>query len=285
MSDTNMAVAITLYHPDEKIAENILRISSYFETIYLFDNTESKTKTDKMRNLLHKKGIKYATKNKNTGLAYALNVCCHAAYKAGYQWIMLLDQDSVITKDTLDEMKDFIEHWDSKRLGIVAPRIEDYGLRCVKSKGAKEKTQVITSGMILKLEAFKNIGGFLNDLFLYYVDFEYCYRLRKKGYIILQNQGAILYHNQYDKEKSINGYKIDKNTPLRHYYHAKGYYYIIEHYADEESIGDRKKSERQRWRLILLYETDRARKILAYLLAFLDYKVGYFGVCRWKILM
>lgn len=41
MSDITIAAAIILYHPDNKVAEYILSIRSYFKTIYLFDNTES----------------------------------------------------------------------------------------------------------------------------------------------------------------------------------------------------------------------------------------------------
>lgn len=283
MNDIKIAAAITLYEPNEKVADYIVSIKDYFETVYLFDNTESKDKTDKLRRQVSRSGIKYATKNENTGLGYALNVCCHAACKDGYQWLLLLDQDSVITKDNLDKMIEFIRKNDSERLAIVSPIITDPGQHNIKSNTVKSMNAVITAGMILKLEAFKDVGNFVKAPFLYYVDYEFCYRLKKKGYIILKNGGAVLYSNQYDDAKVVNGFKVDKCSPWRHYYHANGHFYIIKHYPEERKFH--KQLLKNRCKMILLYESNKLRKLLAILLAYLDHKSGYHGRCRWKILM
>lgn len=282
-----LAAAIILYHPDDKVADYILSISPYFGMLYLFDNTESKDCTDKMRaRFKNKSGIKYAAKNDNMGLAYGLNVCCNAAYKDGFSWIMLFDQDSVITENLVEGMCDFIEEQDEERLAIAAPMIDDFKNRSVREKKAKRKKEVITSGMVLKLEAFKKNGYFLNSLFVDAVDIEYCLRLAKNGYFILENNQVRLAHNQYDTEQVLGGYKINKYSALRHYYIARGYCYIMEHYAYEKTYLEYFKQENTRrfWGM-LLYDKHRLKKLLAVMLGIIDYKRGAFGKCRWKILL
>lgn len=286
MSDITIAAAIILYHPDDKIADYILSIRPYFETIYLFDNTESMEKTNRMRKMLHKEGIKYATKNDNMGLAYGLNVCCNAAYKDGFSWIMLFDQDSVITDSFVKNMQEFICQYDEEKLAIVAPRIDDYGVRSTGESKVRRRKEVITSGMTLKLEAFKQVGYFLNALFVDYVDYEFCLRLGKKGYFILENRKEVLHHNQYDTEKVLGGYKINKYSALRYYYIARGYRYILEHYSEDVNYIDNLKqiNHRRIWRIIF-YDEHKMKKLLAVLLGNIDYKRGHFGKCPWNWLM
>lgn len=286
MNHITLAAAITLYHPDDKVADYIISIRPYFGMIYLYDNTESKDCTDKMRaRFKDQPGIKYAAKNINKGLAHGLNVCCNAAYKEGFQWIMLFDQDSVITEDLVNGMCDFIEEYDEEKLAIASPMIDDFKNRSVKEKKAKRKKEVITSGMVLKLEAFKKNGYFLNALFVDAVDIEYCLRLAKNGYFILENNQVKLAHNQYDCEQVLGDYKVNKYSALRHYYIARGYCYIMEHYDYEKTYLEYfKQANIRRFRAMLLYDKHRPRKLLAVMLGIIDYKLGKFGRCRWRVL-
>lgn len=287
MKNITLAAAITLYHPDDKVADYIISIQPYFGTIYLFDNTESEECTSRMKKCFkNQSGIKYAAKNENMGLAYGLNVCCNAAYKDGFTWIMLFDQDSIITEDLLDSMKEFIKEYDEDNLAIVTPMIEDFKNHKVREKKAKRKKEVITSGMILKLEAFKKNGYFLNALFVDAVDIEFCLRLSRNNYFILENNQAILKHNQYDNEQVLVDYKVNKYSALRHYYMARGYFYIIDHYGYEKAYIEQFKiaNHRRLWNM-LFYDNHRFKKLLAVILGSIDYKLGHFGKCRWKILM
>lgn len=286
MEHIKLAVAIILYHPDDKVADYIISIKPYFGVVYLFDNTESKECTDRLRKRFQNiQGIKYATQNDNKGLAYGLNVCCNSAYKEGFQWIMLFDQDSVITQDLVGGMCEFIKEYDEEKFAIAAPMIDDCRNRSVREKKAKRKKEVITSGMVLKLEAFKKNGYFLNALFVDAVDIEYCLRLAKKGYFILENNWVKLAHNQYDTEQVLGGYKVNKYSALRHYYMARGYCYITEHYDYEKVyLEGFRRSNWERFKVMLLCDKGRPKKLLAVILGILDYKMGKFGKCRWKIL-
>lgn len=287
-NDIRMAAAITLYHPTVGMVEDLLKLKSYFETVYVFDNTEAGRQSDKIKEMFRAEGFRYATKKDNVGLGYALNVCCNKAYKDGFQWIMFLDQDSVITLDLVDKMKMFIEEYDDEKLAVVAPLIEDKHIRKVKTKEVKKEKLVIASGMILKLEAFKRNGYFKTELFLYGVDYEYCLRLYKNGYYILENCQVALQHNQYDDERilqTLNQYKVNKYTAVRYYYNYRWYFYVKEHYPQEKKFIEGFKETNQKWLLgMLCYDNYRLKKLLGIILGSIDYKLGRFGKCRWKIL-
>jgi len=285
MENNKMAIAIILYNPDEKVINYIKNLRKIAQKIYLYDNTESEKEIKKTKESLGYKGILYYSKCKNMGLAYGLNVCCRHASRDGFDWIMLFDQDSIINGSFLDNMCEFIKKYDEDKLGIVAPMINDFNRRNVKENKAKRKKQVITSGMTLKLKAFRDIGLFCNDLFIDAVDIEYCLRLYKKGYFILENNQAVLQHNKYDKQQIYGGYKVNKYSPLRHYYIARGYCYIIKNYDNEKKFIPWFKTENyNRFIGMIYYDNQRIKKIIAIILGIFDYYRGSFGKCKWNML-
>jgi len=52
----------------------------------------------------------------------------------------------------------------------------------------------LTSGNLLRLAAFKETGGFMEKLFIDYVDVEYCMRLQIHGFSVLRANRAVLLH-------------------------------------------------------------------------------------------
>ena len=52
----------------------------------------------------------------------------------------------------------------------------------------------ITSGAFSKVSAWKEIGKYDESMFIDSVDFEYCYRMRKYGYGVIQVRDVQLLH-------------------------------------------------------------------------------------------
>ena len=53
----------------------------------------------------------------------------------------------------------------------------------------------MTSGSFLNLKVYKEAGPFVDKLFIDYVDFEYCLRLKKKGFKIYKLNNTYMQHN------------------------------------------------------------------------------------------
>lgn len=281
-----LAASVILYNFDLNIINNIIFMSKIFDKIFVFDNSDSIHDTNQVNWFENTPSIEYLKANNNKGLAYGLNVNCKRALREKYNWIMLLDQDGVVSAEMIEEMKKFIiEKNEKNNLGAVGPIIEDRQRRKPKQKGQKNQDVLITSGMVINLEAFIKVGMFNKKLFLDYVDYDYCLRLKNKGYKVLQNLNAILQHNIYDKTIIIDEYKVDKLSSIRYYYASRNFLYMMKEYKREENFICKEK-EVMKWLFshMVMYDTQRGSKLLAILLGMVDYKMNSYGKCKWKII-
>ena len=66
------------------------------------------------------------------------------------------------------------------------------------------------------------------SLFIDAVDFEYCWRLKTKGFLTVRDNDILLGHRVGDGKKQIVG-KIDARvpSPIRHYYHIRNLFLLI----------------------------------------------------------
>lgn len=282
--DKEIAAAIVLYYPNPKVLDYIVSITNQFGIIFIFDNTESEEQIKLHKQKLAHEKIKYVAHNHNKGLSYALNACCAAAEKRGYEWIMLFDQDSEIYDAYVDDMKKFVDEYDSNTVGMLVPEISDGTKRVRKCKKIVQKYITITSGMMLKLSAYRNAGPFARELFCDYVDLEYCLRLKECGYRILQNCEIILKHNVYDIAAKDIGYKINKYSPTRCYNKIWGYMYTIRKYScEKEYIKYMSDLEWKQIKNIVLYDDDKMKKLKAMFKAIVDYYLKKRGKCERKL--
>ncbi|MEH6607259.1 MAG: glycosyltransferase [Pseudomonadales bacterium] len=132
----------------------------------------------------------YLSLGGNQGIAKALNVGCEVACQLGGSAVLLMDQDSKFLPGGADALLGVYRDMSCEpSLAIVAP----FRLDQVETKEGY-KDRVITSGTVMKLGVYKEEGCFQENLFIDEVDFEYCYRLRRRGYKIFQTHLSVLQH-------------------------------------------------------------------------------------------
>ena len=203
--------------------------------------------------------------NKNEGIAAALNRLMEYCAKKNVLWILSLDQDSVCPPDYVKKMRPYLTIED--KLGIVAPVIVDRNIGLVghnpKEKFAKVNT-CITSGSFQNISVWKKVGKYDESMFIDSVDFEYCYRVRKAGFKVIQVRDVQLLHELGDsKKRRFIFWKITDNghSAFRKYYIARNnVYYPLKHRLWLHFI-------RGNFRnvgliiIVLLYESDKKNKI------------------------
>jgi rhamnosyltransferase len=94
---------------------------------------------------------------------------------------------------------------------------------------------VMTSGNLLSLKAFRDVGPFLADFFIDYIDIEYCLKLNYKGYQVLRKNDLILEHNEANLKvrKLFNkNYYPSNNAPIRFYYKTRNLLYLRNQYKN-----------------------------------------------------
>jgi len=250
---------IVTYNPDiTRLKENINSILPQVGKVIIFDNGSDNVQ-DVITEFEHLCTITRSVDN--IGIASALNELCHHCEKIGCEWVLTLDQDSVCPGNLMVEYSKLLSQ---PNVGMLSPRINDRNVGILDWNSDAQYDEIdacITSASLINLEAWRNVGGFWDDLFIDMVDFDMCWSLREKGYKILRvNTVSLLHEIGHSTSAVFRGSKV---AILNH--NPKRYYYI---FRNTIAVGRRHHRLGQclRWNvkrlwLVLRYEKNRGKKL------------------------
>ena len=191
----DISAGIVLFNPDiNRLKENISAVIVQCTHIYLVDNGSNNIgDVSELLNQYNQSKISILCNKENRGIAKALNQLTAAAQKDGFKWVLTLDQDSVAPSNIVEEFEKYINN---SNTGMLCPVICDRNKGAIveAKNGYKEIDECITSGSLLNIKAWSEIGGFDESMFIDGVDFDICYRIRQNGYKILCIQSVVLLH-------------------------------------------------------------------------------------------
>ena len=265
-----IAACVVLYNPPLPALENMPSYFPFADVLIVIDNSEQRN--EQFESLLHKAfpHIIYHFQNANPGIAGALNVAAEIAIQMQCNWLLTMDQDSRFMNDDLGKMIDDIAAIEKQfsPVGIITPfHLLANELNQNFEDDFKVRKVAMTSGNLLNLAAYKCVGGYDERLFMDFVDYEFCLRLRKNKYSIVQNSKVKLKHALGDLQVryffgkavgvSHHNYKrryyMTRNSllvGLRHYKTDKKFFYnAVFNYVILEPF------------LILLYEKNKLKKM------------------------
>ena len=228
--NTKVSGMVVLYNPSDKVLDNIKLYINEVEKLYIVDNSEIVNRNVKVQ-LKNNNNTEYIELGENKGIAKALNIGAHRAIQDGYKWILTMDQDSKPKDNMIDKMVDYIKNNDTNDVGIISPYhlLDTTGFKNL-DKDIHEPIRVMTSGNFLNLNIYKQLGGFMNELFIDSVDHEYCYKLKKNNYRIIRINEAILNHNLGEDNRLINflgkTLRIINHNYIRIYYMTRNELYV-----------------------------------------------------------
>lgn len=265
---------IVTYNPKiSLLKKNILAIKDQVSEIFIVDN--GSINLNEIILLIKKfKSINLINNKKNMGIAYALNQLCLTAVNRKYDWILTLDQDSVCPPKFVYSLSRFI----SQNIGIVAPIIVDRNVGIIGHEPTNKPQEVrtcITSGALTNLNAWKQINGFDENMFIDSVDSEYCYRLRKSGFKILQVPNVKLAHSIGNAKKCqflFWNFIDTEHSAFRAYYIAQNnIYYPKKHNLILRLLRGNFRNLKYVF-IVLVYEKNKREKVRA---IFKGWKRGY----------
>lgn len=267
----NIIASIVTYNPDlERLKLNILNLLKQVDEILIVDNNSSNINNIKqlLLEINNKNSIiklNSICNKKNVGIANALNQALEYAYNNNYEWILTLDQDSICDLGLINEYKSSINLIDDENIAIISPSIVDENIS-MESSNMSNPMVVITSGALTNVIIAKNIGGFIDELFIDYVDFEFCLRLRVNNYQILKSHTAKLYHQLGEcKIHNILNLKIvaTNHSYIRRYYFYRNSIYVYKKYFKHypKWVIKDMLSKVKTMLIILLFENEKYRKI------------------------
>ena len=194
-----IAAVATAYHPDERLAAVVESALETCAAVVVVDNTTGDEPT--VAGKLSDPRVTVLRSGTNAGLAAALNAGI-GQLPPDAEAVLLLDQDSVLPPETVSALAAYL---DDPTIGVAAPTPWDAahdssydslaGLRA----DVADRTDVITSGMLVRRTALDRVGGFREDFFVDFVDIDFCLRLRRTGLRIVQDQRLKLPHSLGDR--------------------------------------------------------------------------------------
>ncbi len=230
------------FNPGERLLENITALRPQVQEVVVVDNASTDLGPIQQ---IEQCGVKVFYNQENLGVAAALNIGTNYALERGYTWIATFDQDS---KPPPEFVKRLLETYnlypDREHIAILSPVYRDEATGTVFQHGEQdgepfqEIISTMTSGNLVKVDALAKIGLFEEDLFIDYVDHEFCLRARREGFRVLESRTAILNHNLGETEKYERfglTFHATNHSPLRRYYNARNRLVVYRRYLLSET--------------------------------------------------
>lgn len=233
------AVIVT-YNPNiETLEECVASITGQVRKLWIIDN--SSTEKSISNNLIEfYENIEVVTVGENKGIAFAQNIGIQNSLSNRSDYILLADQDSVFPKNYVDKMLSLFDM--QSKVAAVSPLFHDtvgknenegfvvfskLGFsRIFPKDGSHFISQTIASGLILNSALLENIGLMNTELFIDWVDYEWCWRAVHKGYKIVGNAEISIEHNLGDRAIQFAKKRINLREPIRHYYITRNACYL-----------------------------------------------------------
>ena len=261
----DISAGIVLFNPDiKRLKENIDAVIIQCTHLYLVDNGSGNV--DEVKGLLNQYNqskISILWNRENQGIAKALNQLTSAAQKEGFDWILTLDQDSVVPSNIVGEFEKYINN---SSVGILCPiicdRNKDEEIKI--NEDCTEIDECITSGSLLNIRAWSEIGGFDERMFIDGVDFDICYRLRQRGYKIYCIHSVVLLHElgHIEYHRFLFWKVLVKNhSAFRKYYIARNIIYTAKKRRSTLLVVKGLLQEIKLIGIVIFYEEDKLNKI------------------------
>lgn len=217
-----LAIILLNYNNVEDTLECVRSIEENYSekcTIIVVDNMSS----DNSKEILIKNEDRYKLilNDVNEGFAHGNNIGIKWAMSQGFEYVMLLNNDTLVAKQSIERMMMAIKK--DKKIGIVSPRIMYYPNKeniwfdggqidwfkfivlhknmnknindITENKDNEEFVDFITGCcMLIRREVIDSIGYLPEEYFMYYEDVDYCVRVKDSGFKLVNIKDSIIYH-------------------------------------------------------------------------------------------
>jgi rhamnosyltransferase len=270
------AILVT-YHPDAALPARLGRIAPQVGAIVIVDNGSTDAEVSMLHDIAADPRIHLTLNCRNLGVARALNLGVQCADSLGYSLALLLDQDTSVEAGMVRTLLGIYRSFaDRDRLAVIGSNYRDVNKPSPEPNGLAsnaaawdEAESVITSGSLLPLAAHADIGPFREEFFIDFVDTDYCFRARAKGYHVIKSRKHLMSHaiGALHESRFLWFRRWTYNhSPDRRYYIARNNTVLIREYGRRGRMRWMLKSLNRCFRLckrVVLYEKTRTRKIAA----------------------
>ncbi|GIL18214.1 MAG: hypothetical protein BroJett040_19650 [Oligoflexia bacterium] len=203
-SEKVCAIVLTL-NPDKKVVENIKSVLPQVGKVCIVDNgSEQKyfSKLDEFSTSQFKDRVIIFRNKFNLGVATGFNIGSRYARQNGFEWVLLVDQDTRPEPNFVQALLNGYEtHPEKEKIGQLVP-VPYVPATNEIPRHFKNKTKpfvidvAISSGSLIKLDVLHQLNYFDDTLFVDYVDIDFCLRLRKNNLWTIACMDAKIAHEE-----------------------------------------------------------------------------------------
>ena len=228
---------VAMYMPKVEEIDNIKMYLDKLGYCYLLDDSaidNSKIVEPLVQGFNGK--VEYYCNPKNVGLVASVNNGFKMAIDKGADWVLVMNPDGTFQDGAIEAFVKYIENNDTSNVGIIAPRFNIDRRKKSAGKGVTEIKFPDMTGCLYNTEILEKLGFYDINTYFYGLDIEYCLRVRKNGYKIIECSEAVLNHNPAEtynvKLFGRTVFKCGRDNPQRYYYQFRSAYYIHKQYHD-----------------------------------------------------
>lgn len=182
MLNDTCAIIIT-YNPNPaEVTTLVDRISNHVALVLIIDNGSDNIY--ELRQL--PVPVELMELGKNRGVATAQNVGIRTALERGYDYVLMFDHDSLPATDMVPKLREAFDTLSRQGIRVAAvganyiERNSGTLQESDRRTGWVNKNMIISSGGMFSAEALRDVGLMQDDLFIDYVDTEWCMRAKRK---------------------------------------------------------------------------------------------------------
>jgi GT2 family glycosyltransferase/SAM-dependent methyltransferase len=292
--ETICAVIVT-YHPDSGFSERFKSISRQVGWVVIVDNHSNPVSIALLKEIASQSRAHLILNDSNLGVAFALNQGVDWATRQCYEWTLLFDQDTEADDTLVESYMHIYDGFPEKsKLAIIGANfIESNSQRPMFTFESDDKYAwaeqriVITSGSLISLPIFGQIGPFRNEFFIDLVDHDYCLKARKMGLKVIiacrplmrHSIGAATMHQLPWRSAGTSNH-----AALRRYYMMRNHIVLIkEYFLDDPGWVLSSLWIRIKTILLIFYEKDKVSKFKGTIYGFIDGLKGKMGIVEREI--
>jgi len=284
------AVVIT-YNPGPGFQQRLQLVANQVTRTVIVDNGSTRSVLAMLHSLSNEMNVELILNHENLGVSHALNQGVTWASLNRFEWILTMDQDSVVKNNMIERLSEIFNYLHPKNsIGVIGSNYCDQYGRYWKPKIKTdfpwvERPVVITSGSLISIRACLAVGGFCDDLFIDQVDHDYCIRLRKQGYMVCKSTEPLMTHTigNITRQQFFGVYLYTTNhKAFRRYYIARNRIVLAKKYFLTEPIFVICELYRMIGEIvaIVLLEKEKTQKLRAITIGLLHGITGRMGQVR-----
>lgn len=244
-----IVAVVVLYNPNyTKLDQLFLSLKNQVDELIFVDNSYLEKiveENKKWVNGLKKYQCYYISMSENVGIASAQNAGIQYAKKQNADYILFMDQDSELPEGMVQGLVTTHRELESQGQSVatigpifidektneIAPIIRHKGLKVCRdlpdtTKDYEIVDYIISSGSLVHIKTLDKVGNMADELFIDFVDLEWCIRAKQFGFVSYVNPKIVMKHCIGDESTKLANRSVNLHSDFRNYFIVRNSLYL-----------------------------------------------------------